>query len=656
MAAGPDGSGAERGDGRAGTDAMADIRTGFFEECEELIETVADMLAALRSGEAAQADLDAAFRALHSIKGGAAAFGFADLAEFTHELENHFARHRDGGTLPDPEDIPPLQHALDRLSTLVAETAAGTPAKDAQPGEPGEPTRDGPAADLRSSRLRFSPAADCDTAACLRALQRDGELTVSPDLSTVPELDAWSAEACRLSWDITLSTPLWDAELDARLAEIDPSGALTLVKAGGTPEAGSRSERPSPRPAAAAPVQTVRVELDRVDRLMNLVGELVINQAMLSRSADDMGVQANSDHMLGLEELLRLTRDLQDSVMQIRAQPVKPLFQRMARICREAALNCGKDVELVTEGQETEIDKTVIERLVDPLTHMIRNAVDHALEAPEDRLEAGKPAHGTIRLRASHRSGQVILEVIDDGAGLDREKIRARALAQGLIAPDEDLSGAEIEQLLFMPGFTTASQLTSLSGRGVGLDVVRSAILGLGGRIAVESRPGQGTRFEVSLPLTLAVLDAMIVSVSDQTLVLPLSTIHETLTLRTSDILELTPSSRMLRHGGRPIALLDLGEELGYHGHRSDLDQKIALVIHGEGQAPTALAIDEIHEQRQVVIKGLQAGFSEASSVSGATILGDGRIALIIDPLDASLYRGAARGARRAAIPLDLSA
>ncbi|MEO1704462.1 MAG: chemotaxis protein CheA [Pseudomonadota bacterium] len=657
----------------APSDPMAEIRTGFFQECEELLEVLADGLEALRDGETNLENFHAVFRAVHSIKGGAAAFGLNDLTDFAHGLETQLVSYRDAGTVPDLRELPHLEKTADRLSVLIGLAAKGI--------ELSEEERLADAAllsrnDLDSvSTTALFHLADASAAReVLTALAALG--TVRTDVATdaLPPLENYAPDACALTWQIELTTDLTAIALAAALEELDPAGTLhrtdvldevdlakgdaaspdTPQKATGS-QAGS-GEAPASGPATqlAAPVPTIRVGLDRIDRLINLVGELVINQAMLSRSAEELGAQANSDHALGLEELMRLTRDLQDSVMQIRAQPVKPLFQRMARLCREAASASGKTVLLVTEGQDTEIDKTVIERLADPLTHMIRNAVDHAIEAPEERVEAGKPPEGQITLRASHRSGQVILEVIDDGAGINRKKVLERAQAKGLVARGAELSPSEVDHLLFLPGFSTADRVTALSGRGVGMDVVRAAIHGLGGRISIESTPGRGTRFEISLPLTLAVLDAMIISAGGQTLVLPLATIHETMTVRSADVLALTPSSRMLRYVGGAIALFDLGEALGYHDRRESLEDCVALIIEADGQPPTALVIDEIHEQRQVVIKGLQEGFSADTAVAGATILGDGRIALIIDPFDASLS-GQPRAAHdMSAIPLNL--
>jgi len=365
-----------------------------------------------------------------------------------------------------------------------------------------------------------------------------------------------------------------------------------------------------------------------------LVGELVINQAMISQSVNEAGIPANSTVSEGLDEFMQLTRDIQDSVMMIRAQPVKSLFQRMSRIVRESSAMIGKSVRLKTKGDATEVDKTVIERLADPLTHMIRNAVDHGVEAAADRLAAGKPEEGMVTLSAGHRSGRVIIEVADDGAGINRPRVLQIAVEKGLVPEDIRLSDSEIDNLLFMPGFSTASEVSDLSGRGVGMDVVKSAITALGGRVTIQSTPGLGTTFTISLPLTLAVLDGMVIDVAQQTLVVPLNTITETLTLTENDIRALGPQTSVIKVRDSFVPLLDLGAELGYRPPLQCYAGTIVLLISQEDGTDAALVVDAIQDQRQVVIKGLQDTFGSVPGVAAATILGDGKIALILDPVD----------------------
>ncbi|MBW6506991.1 MAG: chemotaxis protein CheA [Rhodobacteraceae bacterium] len=546
-------------------------------------------------------------------------------------------------------------------------------------------------------RVHFAPEAALYTSGneplnLLRALQVLGPCTTECDLSAVPPLEALDPEAACLAWTLQVSGDVAEAELRENFDFVEDVCTLEITQTGSTMPAPhevpapppfaspallaheNRGGEPAPEapaaralpPAPAAPTPalppetppapaavaaslavpqpvhaakeaeraTVRVDLERIDRLVNLVGELVINQAMLAQSVAEAGLPPNSAVMNGLEAFMMLTRDIQDSVMMIRAQPVKPLFQRMARIVREASAAIGKEVRLSTEGETTEIDKTVIERLADPLTHMIRNAVDHGLETPEVRLAAGKPREGVITLSAMHRAGRVVLEIEDDGAGINRPKVRDIAIKRGLIAPDAVLSDAEIDALLFLPGFSTATTVSALSGRGVGMDVVRQAIQSLGGRIMITSEPGRGSKFSISLPLTLAVLDGMVVQVAGETLVVPLSSILETAALARDDIRALGPQTNVIHVRGAFVPLYDLGAELGFRRPRASYEGGIVLLCAQENGNRAAIVVDAIMEQRQVVIKGLQQAYGRIPGVAAATILGDGQIALILDPAD----------------------
>ncbi len=376
---------------------------------------------------------------------------------------------------------------------------------------------------------------------------------------------------------------------------------------------------------------TIRVDLDRVDRLIDLVGELVINQAMLAQRVTEAGLARASGIVIGLDELEQLTREIQDSVMAIRAQPVKSVFQRMPRLVRELAVMTGKSVRLVTDGENTEVDKTVIERLSDPLTHMIRNAIDHGLEKPEARIAAGKPEEGTVRLSALHRSGRIVIEISDDGAGINRPRVRQIAIDKGLIAADAQLSDDEIDNLIFLPGFSTASEISDISGRGVGMDVVKRSIQALGGRISISSRPGRGSTFTMSLPLTLAVLDGMVVTVADQTLIVPLTAIVETLQAKPGEVHSMGGQARVISIRDKFTPLIDIGRELGYRGVASDAFASVVILVETEGGGRSAFLVDAIQGQRQVVIKSLEANYRHVPGIAAATILGDGRVALILD-------------------------
>ncbi len=352
---------------------------------------------------------------------------------------------------------------------------------------------------------------------------------------------------------------------------------------------------------------------------------------MLAQRVFDSGVARNSDVALGLDDLEHLTRDIQESVMAIRAQPVRSVFQRMPRLVRECAAMTGKQVRLEMEGEGTEVDKTVVERLSEPITHMIRNAIDHGLESPADRAAAGKPAEGIVVLSARHRSGRIVIEVADDGKGINRKVVREKAMEKGLIEPDQSLSDEEIDNLIFLPGFSTASAISDLSGRGVGMDVVKRSIQALGGRIWITSRPGIGSTFTLSLPLTLAVLDGMVVTAGEQTLVTPLATILETLQPKQEDLRRLGPKDWVIAIRDTYVPLIDVGCVLGYRDTPLTPKDGVALLIEAEGGRRAAFLVDAIQGQRQVVIKSLEANYRKVEGIAAATILGDGRVALILD-------------------------
>ena len=378
-------------------------------------------------------------------------------------------------------------------------------------------------------------------------------------------------------------------------------------------------------------MQTLRVDVDRIDRLINAAGELIINQAMITQRVRELGVSLGPEIVTDLDDYKQLARDIQEGVMGLRTQPVKQLFQRMTRIARESADVAGKSARLVITGEETEVDKKVIERLGDPLTHMIRNAIDHGLEKPLDRREANKPEEGTVNLTASYKSGNVLIQITDDGAGLNRPRIRQIAIDKGLIPEDADLSESEIDNLLFRPGFSTASSVTSLSGRGVGMDVVKTAITALGGRITIASVPGEGSVFSILLPLTLAVLDGMVVRVGAETMVLPISCIEEAIRPRKCDLSRLGADRLLFASRGDFVPIIDLATRLGQVPQQTKVTKQTLLLVQANG-ARTALAVDQVIDKRQVVIKSIAKNYRHIPGISAATILGDGKVALIVDP------------------------
>ncbi|MFT7026067.1 MAG: two-component system chemotaxis sensor kinase CheA [Paracoccaceae bacterium] len=375
--------------------------------------------------------------------------------------------------------------------------------------------------------------------------------------------------------------------------------------------------------------KTLRVELMRIDRLVNLVGEIVITQAVLAQKLTETDAATSLEIGHSVEAMTRQTRELQESVMAIRAQPVKSVFSRMPRVVRDLADTLNKEARLILSGEHTEVDTTVIEELAEPLTHMLRNSMDHGLEGPEERVAAGKPRIGTIRLSAEHRGERVIITISDDGRGINRARVQEKAIEAGLIGPDDQLPPEEIDQLIFHPGFSTAAEVSSVSGRGVGMDVVKKKIQSLGGRCLLNSTPGKGTKFTITLPLTLAVLDGMTICVGDERFILPLSSVVEALRLENCVIERLPDNSRVLARRGEYLRLMSLRSALGVEGGANT--EEMAIVVDTETNGHIALLVDELIGQRQVVLKSLEANFRRVDGVSGATILGDGRVALILD-------------------------
>ena len=493
----------------------------------------------------------------------------------------------------------------------------------------------------------------------MRELRALGPLEVTADLSRLPELCAIEPEQAYFAWDIVLRDcqdrgkieevfEFVTGDCDLEIVEETPvEAAAAEIPVPDAPDAPAAAETPAVANAPAAPAtaeaaaekkpaveavkQTIRVDLDKVDRLVNLVGELVITQAMLTQRVSECGASHGSTVSAGLNELEHLLRELQEAVMAIRTQPVKSVFQRMPRLVRELAAQTGKEVRLEIEGETTEVDKTVIERLGEPLTHMIRNAIDHGLETPEARAAAGKPSEGTVTLSAEHRGGRIVIEVSDDGRGIDRARVRQKALERGLISLSANLGDEEIDNLIFLPGFSTANQVSNISGRGVGLDVVRRNITDLGGRIVITSTPGKGSRFSLTLPLTLAVLDGMTVAAGEQTFVLPLSHIVESLLPKPTDIRAFGSEGMLLNVRGVYVPLVSVGRLLGVKGTTKDVTSSVVILVESEGVGRMALAVDAIIGQRQVVIKSFESNIGHIDGIAAATILGDGRVALILD-------------------------
>jgi two-component system, chemotaxis family, sensor kinase CheA len=381
------------------------------------------------------------------------------------------------------------------------------------------------------------------------------------------------------------------------------------------------------KPAAT----TNRVELEKIDRVVNMVGELVIAQAMLGQIVQGLPEDVAGRLAQMLEEVVHHTRELKDSVMSMRAQPVGSVFQRMPRLIRELATKTGKKVRLETVGESTEVDRSIIERLSDPLTHIIRNSVDHGIELPADRLAAGKSEEGTVRLAAEHRGGRIVIEVRDDGAGINPERVLKKAREKGLVGQDATLSEDEITNLVFMPGFSTAETISDISGRGVGMDVVRSNIQDLGGRISLKSERGRGMTIQLALPLTLAVMDGMVIKVGRETYVMPLPTIVECLRPSPGDIQNLMGTRGMLQLRGDLVPLVHLGDLLDVRSNPNDPNDRVVIVTEAGDESRFGLIVDELCGHQQVVVKSIEESYGSVPGIAGATILGNGRVAFILD-------------------------
>lgn len=662
-------------------DPMQAIRVTFFQECEEQLGELETGLLSMQDGSADNETVNAVFRAVHSIKGGAGAFKLDRLVKFAHVFETTLDRIRTGAMQPAPPVMKSMLRAADGLADLVAVSRDGgdfdeahsqeligelnahcnekaaapqqiaAPAPEAEAENPfaalgWEPVAISMEPDINEYVIDFRPRPELyakgnETTRLMRELARLGELSVRCEIADVPSLASLDPEQSYLAWHVRLRCEqdidcvravfeFVDDDCQLDIEQVEPDVAAASPAPVAEIEAAPALSAEKPRTADAAQ-NTIRVDLDRVDRLINLVGELVINQAMLTQRVLEAGAVKNANISSGLDDLEHLTREIQESVMAIRAQPVRPLFQRMSRVVREIADATGKNVRFKTEGESAEVDRTVIERLADPLTHMIRNAVDHGLERPDARIAAGKAAQGEVKLTAAHKSGRVVIEISDDGRGIDRARVKATAINKGLIPADAALSDSEIDNLLFLPGFSTAQTITDISGRGVGMDVVKRSIQSLGGRISITSRPGLGSTFSLSLPLTLAVLDGMVVKVADQTLVVPLNAILETMKPKAGEVHGMGPEGQVIGIRGGFTPLIDVGHQLGFRHERCDPLRSVALLIEAEGGYRSALMVDAIQDQRQVVIKSLEPNYGHVDGIAAATILGDGRIALILD-------------------------
>ncbi|MEL1264233.1 chemotaxis protein CheA [Pseudoxanthomonas putridarboris] len=640
---------------------MQRFHATFFEESREGLEAMEAGLLSLEQGSRDGDLINSIFRAAHSIKGGSATFGFDAIAGLTHVLETLLDELRAGQRAVSVPAIDAMLASVDVLRALLAEAEHGTPADPAAVQAikdrlnavltGGETTAAANAETAKGEetpegwRIGFTPAPSLfmsgnDPLRIIRELEHLAPLEVACRLDRLPGFEQMDPLEAYLAWDLGLIGKVprsaiddvfaWvadDCELDIQPMQRDAI-PVAAVAAAAQATAGVAAAAPTASGAANDTAETsIRVSVDKIDGLINLVGELVITQAMLKQVSGVLD-QAQCERLFaGLDLLERNTRDLQEAVIGVRMLPVDAVFRRFPRLVRDLSARLGKQVRLRTVGEGTELDKGLIERIADPLVHLVRNSIDHGLELPETRREASKDETGTITLAASHQGGHIVIEVSDDGRGLNRDRILAKASERGLAVP-ENPTDAQVWDLIFQPGFSTAEAVTDLSGRGVGMDVVRRNIQALGGEVQLESAAGNGTRVVIRLPLTLAILDGMAVSVGEETLILPLGYVLEALQPQAEDVRTIAGDGRVLRVRGEYLPMVALNEYYRYGDPRSA--DPLVVVVEADGQK-LALEVDELIGQQQVVVKNIENNYRRIDGISGATILGDGRVALIVD-------------------------
>ena len=690
----------------------------FFEEAGENLDQMEQMLLNLDLSNANDEELNGIFRCAHSIKGGAATFGFSDVAELTHQMESLLDKLRRHEIQPIPAMVDVLLDSADASRSLLARHQAGgqgealsttelvqrivelasgqsdaggasvaqaavfamdelpTPTQEAAPAPAPQPApapvvtsampRAAAPGQMRTLHIQIGPMERLEHADAIKSLFQDiaGLGTIQDLPAKQPQtrlyevqtasseedlLDLFAFHVAKEQVQIVVAS---EAEQPSSAEPGEPvapnagaygffpgapgapqeagAGAAAVVQA---PAAGTRPAGGAARAGEAKAAQmestTIRVAVNKVDQLINLVGELVITQAMLAQNSQGLDAAQYQQLLAGLADLDRNTRDLQESVMSIRMIPMATVFSRFPRMLRDVANKLGKKVELVTQGEATELDKGLVEKITDPLTHLVRNSVDHGIEAPADRLAVGKSEQGTITLSASHQGGSIVIEVRDDGKGMSREKILRKARERGLDVSDS-MPDSEVWQLIFAPGFSTAEVVTDVSGRGVGMDVVKKNIAALNGSVEIDSAEGYGMRVAVRLPLTLAIMDGMSVGVGNEVYILPLSSVVESFQVNADDVSTVAQGSQLVKVRDEYMPVISLEKVFQVPRHGEDKTSTIMVVVESDGSR-IALLVDELLGQHQVVVKNLETNYRKVANVSGATILGDGTVALILD-------------------------
>ncbi|MBD1403583.1 chemotaxis protein CheA [Leclercia adecarboxylata] len=651
---------------------ISDFYQTFFDEADELLADMEQHLLDLVPEAPDSEQLNAIFRAAHSIKGGAGTFGFTILQETTHLMENLLDEARRGemqlntdiinlfletkdimqeqldayksSQEPDAASFEYICQALRQLALEAkGETAAVavSPAKlsvvDAAPAA-------APAADdrvrvvlsgLKESEVNLLEEELSNLATLSNVVKGQGTLAATLDggisKDDVVAVLCFVIEPEQIDFEAVTDVPAAEVAEVVEAAPAVPAvapAAPALKAVPGETAAPNRAEREKPA-ARSSESTSIRVAVEKVDQLINLVGELVITQSMLAQRSNELDPVNHGDLITSMGQLQRNARDLQESVMSIRMMPMEYVFSRFPRLVRDLAGKLNKQIELTLMGSSTELDKSLIERIIDPLTHLVRNSLDHGIELPENRVAAGKSPVGNLILSAEHQGGNICIEVTDDGAGLNRERILAKAISQGM-AVNENMTDEEVGMLIFAPGFSTAEQVTDVSGRGVGMDVVKRNIQEMGGHVEIKSKQGSGTTIRILLPLTLAILDGMSVKVADEVFILPLNAVMESLQPREEDLHPLAGGERVLEVRGEYLPMVELWKVFDVDGAKTEATQGIVVILQSAGRR-YALLVDQLIGQHQVVVKNLESNYRKIPGISAATILGDGSVALIVD-------------------------
>ncbi|MBA0162278.1 chemotaxis protein CheA [Pectobacterium versatile] len=641
----------------------------FFDEADELLADMEQHLLLLDPSEPDTEQLNAIFRAAHSIKGGAGTFGFKALQETTHLLENLLDGARRGemrlstdiiNLFLETKDI--MQDQLDAYKTaqepnaesfeyicqalrqLALESKADGDAAQSDASAATQHSASPASNGKGEMRIALTGLKSQEIPQMLEELGNLGtvkdphqtDTSVEVTLVTSESEDDISAVLCfvlepeQISFKSAVASQPAVAEVVETLTVVEAPVVAAAPVAPSAPVAAKPQAAPENGKNKAKTGDTsIRVAVEKVDQLINLVGELVITQSMLAQRSSELDPVAHGDLLNSMGQLERNARDLQESVMSIRMMPMEYVFSRFPRLVRDLAAKLDKQVELTLMGSSTELDKSLIERIIDPLTHLVRNSLDHGIESPDKRVAAGKAAVGNLTLSAEHQGGNICIEVIDDGAGLNRERILAKALSQGLAVSDS-MSDEEVGMLIFAPGFSTAEKVTDVSGRGVGMDVVKRNIQEMGGHVEIHFQAGKGTTIRILLPLTLAILDGMSVKVNKEVFILPLNAVMESLQPQSEDLYPLAGGERVLQVRGEYLPLVELFHIFDVDGAKTDATQGIVVILQSAGRR-YALLVDQLIGQHQVVVKNLESNYRKVPGVSAATILGDGSVALIVD-------------------------